>query len=635
MIRTIGVLPDMAEVNEKVEDEDDSLAAFSRNVEMGVITSVAALRKAEKQYRTNPGNDVVSFARGTSYEELALKIKPDADGKWAHPLHIFRTYHQTTIGSDNLSRKVHDFLVQQGRKKGQRMDILSVESGISGARLRAVFLVRIYEHMPDMRLLFPYLGVAPEKREKKKKDKFIIPDGAIRTYSEEEKASYAKSRADQEAVVKAMDPAVPYLNMLDTYVPSKLEEVDPSQEFTYDLETKDMQVSTLIGYREFIKIFQEVMQYVTSVERDTYYSVIRGVKPKKEFDEVLSIYVDKDYVSPGLLPPEDKPALMAKLNRALFELYIVQDLIDDPDITDIKITSPDTIRVRVKGRAYLSNITFIGDEDYERFITALSIRNNVDLKLPTQTFTDDHDMNYILRFTITAPYITGSGVPIIHIRKVSRKKMLSADLIKAGMFDEKIRDYLIDRGRNSDKGVVFAGPPGSGKTVALNWFLEEAYESSAEILVIQESDELFAYRKGVMFEHVVLNPQKGEKACTLEDLGQMALVSGANVFIIGEAKGGEICSAITLSNSGCRTAMTVHSPSSTETIDKMADLAMRGIAQSYEQAKRMMTSFGTIVYLQDFKITEISEITGYDDKKGIQYRAVYRIPENKRKEKDI
>ena len=192
------------------------------------------------------------------------------------------------------------------------------------------------------------------------------------------------------------------------------------------------------------------------------------------------------------------------------------------------------------------------------------------------------------------------------------------------MFDKKIHDYLLDCGKYS-RGVVFAGPPGSGKTVCLNWFLEKAYEQSAEILVIQENDELFCYRKGVMIQHVVNYASDDELPVDLEELGRLALVAGANVFIIGEAKGAEICSAITLSNSGCRTAITIHSPSSTETLDKMADLAMRGYATDYEQARRMLKSFQTIVYLEDFQVKEISEITGYDEQtKEITYRNIYR-----------
>ena len=59
----------------------------------------------------------------------------------------------------------------------------------------------------------------------------------------------------------------------------------------------------------------------------------------------------------------------------------------------------------------------------------------------------------------------------------------------------------------------------------------------------------------------------------------------------------------------------------------MADLALRGYAQDYVQAKRMIKSFQTIVYMQDFKVQEISEIVGYDEeKKDMIYRYIYKRP---------
>ena len=55
---------------------------------------------------------------------------------------------------------------------------------------------------------------------------------------------------------------------------------------------------------------------------------------------------------------------------------------------------------------------------------------------------------------------------------------------------------------------------------------------------------------------------------------------------------------------------------------------MRGYADSYEQAKRMMKSFQTIVYLSGYKVQEITEIVGFDEKKkDMIYKSIYKREE--------
>lgn len=581
------------------------------------------LQNLEK-HRIFPEAEVIPYAKNTSFKELAENVIPDKDGAYSNPIYLFQSRHATKFGVAALARKTMEFLEEQ--KITHPMDILSVSAGIEGDRLMTMALVRVYGKKLRFADLSEYLGEKKkENSELRKGPRLLIPPGSYRHITEEERERHRKELVEQEKILETADERAPFLNSLSRYVPFRINEIDDRVEMVYDLRTRDMQIQLNASYKEFINVFKECMDYITSTEKDTYYNVLRGQNEKKDFFDVIEAYIQRTFIDTERLPREDVTALLKKIDRALFELYIVQDLIDDPMITDIKITEPHSIRVRIKGKAYLSNITFIDDEDYRRFIRGIAVNNGIDLRLPTQTFVDDHDENYKLRFLITSPYITGTGEPYIHIRKVPKKKLMSQDLISAGMMDEKIRDYLMDCGKFS-KGVVFAGPPGSGKTTMLNWFLEDAYESSAEILVIQENDELFAYRKGVMFQHVVVNPQRGEPPVTLERLGQMALVAGANVFVIGEAKGSEICSAITLSNSGCRTAITIHSQSSTDTIDKMVDLALKGLPNTtYDQAKRMIKAFQTIVYLEDFKVKEISEITGYDEeRKDMIYRPIYR-----------
>lgn len=596
-----------------------------RKITKKFTTTQAGLAAMEKLYRKHPESEIIPYARNTSFTEIAETAMPDKGKPWEHPVALYQTLHQSQIGALSLCRKAREYLQQCSVQTP--LDILSITAGMEGDFLQLTILIRFYDAPPMIENLYGYLQEVALKEPESHARSGISPSPEKQELTEEEKQKYAAALQKQAEALQNSTEEHPFLNQLSSYTMLDADHDEELRPEEYDLRTRYMQISTMLPYDTFIRIFQSCMRYITTVERDCYYNALLNKIPMTDFTNVLEAYINRTFIDNGKMPQEDLPALLKKLHRALFELYIVQDLIDDPKITDIKITAPDAVRVRVNGRAYLSNVTFIDREDYLRFVKSIAVKNGINLRIPTQSFTDDHDGQYILRFSFTAPYITGSGLPIVHIRKVPRHKMTSDDLIRKGMFDEKIRDYLLDAGKSS-RGVVFAGPPGSGKTILLNWFLEEAYESSAEILVIQENDELFSDRKGIMFEHVVSNPREGERACSMEDLGRMALVSGANVFVIGEAKGAEICSAITLSNSGCRTAITIHSPSAEETVDKMADLAMRGYATSYDQAKRMIKSFQTIVYLKDFKVQEITEITGYDDKRrDMVYRPIYKREE--------
>jgi Flp pilus assembly protein, ATPase CpaF len=428
----------------------------------------------------SPDSELVAYAKNTSYEELINIVIPDRcgkaqDGTFNSPVFLIQTFHPSSMGRRKLSSSVLQFI--EAKKNDYDMDLLSIRTSVINSYLSAIFIVRIYNlgktadgktAWPQFEDLFAYIGDEGifDTLSETNVNRLIIPEEAYRSYTYEEVQTHKMVISEQKKEYDA-ESDIPFLNRLTSYEQEDLLEIDDKIDYVYDLKTLDMQLDTRLPYEKFIEIFNTCMTYITEVEKDPYYNVLReGNDSIKSFYNTIEAYIEKNFLNPGYLPKEDYHLLLEKLNNALFEMYLVQDMINDKDITDIKITSYDSVRVRIGGKAYISNISFINEKDYLRFINGIAIRNNVNLKVPTQTFTDESDPNYILRFTITAPYITSSGMPIIHIRKVPRKKLLGEDLKRVGMFDDKIMNYLLDCGKHS-RGVVFAGPPGSGKTVIL------------------------------------------------------------------------------------------------------------------------------------------------------------------------
>lgn len=604
------------------------------NFQVYKATNLQELETLEKTHRPEEIDfEVFPFTQKTSYIEVADKIIKDKAGEFKNPIYLSISEHNSIIGAKNLAKKAFEFM--QNEQKEVSFDMLSIAVMVQDLTLKLYMLIRLYDEksFPNLEALFRLLGediIKKQEEEKKITGQIMIPEEIKRQYpTEDDIKKHDEAYRRQAEIIKNTPENVPFLNKLNSYVPSKVKNPEEHADLIYDLETKDRALNTITEYKMFSEIFNNAMAYISGIEYNSYILSLSDEGEKKpEIMNTLKKYLIDNYIKEATdgnrLAKEDLQKMLIKLERALYQLYIVQDFIDDPNITDINITNYNEIRVRYKGKTYLSNVSFVNLDDYYRFVNMICVRNNILRNVPSQTFTDQNDPNYILRFSISSEYANSVKYPYLGIRKQPRKKLMAPELMAAGMFDEKIRDYLIDCGKTS-RGVVFAGPPGSGKTYILNWFLEDAYEQSADILIIQENDELFPIRKGVKCQHVVQYPQNGAMPVDLEDLGKLALVANANVFIIGEVKGAEICSAITLSNSGCRTAMTIHSLSSTETIDKMADLALRGYAKDIVQAKRMIKSFQTIVYLQDFKVQEITEIIGYDEnKKDMIYRSVYR-----------
>lgn len=415
---------------------------------------------------------------------------------------------------------------------------------------------------------------------------------------------------------------LPMLNRGIPYIPDAGRTIEDDETMSFDADSRLLTRRHHLTPMDFNRIYRGTMRYFTEVERPAYKLYQSGEKKRDEFYRDCTNYLKKTF--PQEMSSEANfNAMLERINMAIFQYDVLQPLIDNPDTSDIKVCGPNDIRVRVKGKAYCSNASFINDADLFRFVEGIAIRNHLDIMgRAVTTFTDTHDENYILRFTVSSPFVCAVNHPYLHIRKVAKQKAFFPELVKRKMLNEDVMLYLIDRAKAS-KGIIFAGPPGSGKTTALNAWIEHI-PKTRETLVVQENDELFTEQSGFMFKHVS-HGFMGEPVCTLEDLGRMALVEGCNQFIIGEVKGGEMRYAMTLLNAGGYFATTLHATNAYEVLDKAADLVKYGSTYTFDEARRMLKTIDTIVYMEGYKVREILECTGYNDQtRQFEYVNIYR-----------
>lgn len=412
------------------------------------------------------------------------------------------------------------------------------------------------------------------------------------------------------------------------YEPEKPRDDWDDRYFIFDTESKLRRMGrTHTDDSRTNMIFAATMTYLTETEALLYKEAQTSLPKQEEMMNMAKGYIAK---FPDLMQyPTDCEVMIKRLRNALFSNYVLQPLVDHPDVSDIKVTAPNDIRARIAGKAYVSNASFLNARDMENFIYSIGLRNKRDIfDRPFTRFVDKFDKNYRLRFSITMPRILQGNSPVMHIRKIPNKKPGIEELMRRGMLTPIVVEYLKDKAKTG-RGVVFGGPPGSGKTTLLNEWIE-FIPKGEECLCIQENDELFTGQRGWIFKtpDITYDHEGIPHGVTMDALGQMALVEGCNRFIVGEAKGGEMRSVASLLNTGCSVALTAHMNSAREALPRLADMVCSGSVFSMETAKAMIGGVDVIIYMEKYKVREILENTGYNRRTDdFSYRPIYKFEE--------
>ncbi len=304
--------------------------------------------------------------------------------------------------------------------------------------------------------------------------------------------------------------------------------------------------------------------------------------------------------------------------------HVLEPLIQDREISDIKIISYDRVRVKRLGKREDSAVCFKDNQELKQFAEFVAAKNQVSISRAhaMQSFTDKtSNKDYILRFNISQSIINSVDSPYIHIRKIPKEKPGLKELQELGMLSKEHADYLK---KQIKKGyVLIAGKGASGKTTLLNALLDEIPRDKS-VLVIQENEELFSkVHPDMMFQHIM--EQKGESKVRygLKELSINALLIDLDYIVIGEIKGGEALYFLNAAYTGHLGLATIHGQDGEAALYKLADYVKYEADYSQEEIKKMLGCISTVCFMKDYKLETISEVQV--DMKGLLVtRTIYR-----------
>lgn len=363
-----------------------------------------------------------------------------------------------------------------------------------------------------------------------------------------------------------------------------------------------------------------MVEEYTSTKQASLASLRKGVISKEQFLAEAASHIQTYY-------PEEAEAgvLLKSFEQYIFGYSRLSDLIDDKDVSDIRVLGYNRIRMKKKGKRQQAGVTFSSAKEYRSFIDYIATRNQVNISNinAIQRFTDnDSHPDFILRFTLSMPLVNTVDEPYLCIRKVPKFFPQINDLMDRKMLDRETAELLIQRFRQGS--TLICGGNSSGKTTILN-ALKETLPNDIAVLVAQQADELTTmHHPDMMFLHSIPGAGEQQVSYDLEHISIAGLTMDVDFFIIGEVKGAEAVFLLNAAYTGQLCAATIHAPSADRAINKLVDYCLSKSQYSRNELMRMMDCFQTLVFMEHYKVRQVYACAGWsEEKQDLIYEKLY------------
>jgi len=293
----------------------------------------------------------------------------------------------------------------------------------------------------------------------------------------------------------------------------------------------------------------------------------------------------------------------------------LEELLSDPEVSDIMVNGPEQTYIEKKGKLQIAPIRF--RDEQHLFQIAQRIVNQVGRRVDQTTPLADARLKDGSRVNVIVPPLSLRGTAI-SIRKFSEKP-ITLDMLKTfGSMSDKMCTALKIAGA-SRMNIVISGGTGSGKTTMLN-AMSKMIDPGERVLTIEDAAELRLQQPHWLPLETRPANLEGQGAITIGDLVKNALRMRPDRIILGEIRGPEAFDLLAAMNTGHDGSMcTLHANSPREALGRMENMILMGDIKIPKEAisRQIAESVDLIVQVKRLRdgsrrTTNITEVIGME-----------------------
>ena len=332
----------------------------------------------------------------------------------------------------------------------------------------------------------------------------------------------------------------------------------------------------------------------------------------REMIDEMVIHCSRQYA----LSLKDRQQLGREIFDAIRRMDILQELVEEEEVTEIMINGTQGIFIERKGRLFQWDKNFASKEKLEDVIQQIVAKCNRAVNEASPIV--DARLENGARVNIVLAPVALNG-PIVTIRRFPSHPIGMTDLLAYGSLTQEAAQDL-EKWVRAGYNIIISGGTGSGKTTFLN-ALSQYIPSTDRVITIEDSAEL--QLQGIPnLVRLETRDSKGEgtTAITIRDLIRSSLRMRPDRIIVGEVRGSEAIDMLQALNTGHDGSLsTGHANSATDMLMRLETMVLMGMELPLNAVRRQI-ALGVDIIVQlgrlrdkSRKVLEIVEITGYED----------------------